>query len=85
MLVRDSIIPFSLSISGSWVYRVVAVAIASGQIMLQAVAGEGIIVVIIVIERLVQEVVEDVVDVVDVVEVVGVAVRSKDELYNVVQ
>jgi hypothetical protein len=29
--------------------------------------------------------VEDVVDVVDVVEVVGVAVRSKDELHNVVQ
>jgi len=60
-------------------------AIASGQIMLQAVAGEGIIVVMIVMERLVQEVVEDVVDVVDVVEVVGVAVRSKDELHNVVQ
>ena len=57
-------------------------AITSGQIMLQAITGEGIIVVIIVIERLVQEVVEDVVD---VVEVVGVAVRSKDELYNVVQ
>jgi hypothetical protein len=64
---------------------VVAVAIASGQIMLQAVAGEGMIVVMIVIERLVQEVVEDVVDVVDVVEVVGVAVRSKDKLHNVVQ
>ena len=39
---------------------------------------------IIVIEILVQEAVEDVVDVVDVVEAVEVAVRSKDELYNVV-
>jgi hypothetical protein len=36
-------------------------------------------------EILVQEAVEDVVDVVDVVEVVEVAVRSKDELHNVVQ
>jgi len=41
--------------------------------------------VIIVIEILVQEAVEDVVDVVDVVEAVEVAVRSKDELHNVVQ
>ena len=40
---------------------------------------------IIVIEILVQEAVEDVVDVVDVVEAVEVAVRSKDELHNVVQ
>jgi hypothetical protein len=40
--------------------------------------------VIIVMEILVQEAVKDVVDVVDVVEVVEVAVRSKDELHNVV-
>ena len=57
-----------------WVYRVVAIVITSGQIMLQAITGEGIIVVIIVIERLVQEVVKDIVDIVDIVEVVGVAV-----------
>jgi hypothetical protein len=37
-----------------------------------------------VIEILVQEAIEDVVDVVDVVEAVEVAVRSKDELHNVV-
>jgi hypothetical protein len=61
------------------------VVIASGQIMLQAVDGEEIIIVIIVMEILVQEAVEDVVDVVDVVEAVEVAVRSKDELHNVVQ
>jgi hypothetical protein len=48
-------------------------------------------IVIIAIERLVQEAVEDVedvvdmVDVVDVVEAVEVAVRSKGELHNVVQ
>jgi hypothetical protein len=64
---------------------VVTVAITSSQIILQAITGEGIIVVIIVMERLVQEVVEDIVDVVNIVEVVGVAVRSKDELHNVVQ
>jgi hypothetical protein len=50
--------------------------------MLQAVDGEEIIIVIIVMEILVQEAV---VDVVDVVEAVEVAVRSKDELHNVVQ
>jgi len=85
VLVRDSIIPSSLSISGSWVYRVVTIVITSGQIILQAVNGEEIIIVIIVIEILVQEAVEDVVDMVDVVEAVEVAVRSKDELHNVVQ
>jgi hypothetical protein len=50
--------------------------------MLQAVDGEEIIIVIIVMEILVQEAV---VDVADVVEAVEVAVRSKDELHNVVQ
>jgi hypothetical protein len=40
--------------------------------------------VMIVIERLVQEAVENVGDIVDVVEAVEVAVRSKDELHNVV-